>query len=145
MTKKIVAITILSIFTVISIGCKQSGKYGDLKEYMNDVIKTNEKYISDLDKANSAKDVAEAITNLGDKMEKLSKRGEEIEKQYPELKTMDKKNPPKELKEEFDKLEQMTQKLLTVSMKMMKYMMDPEVMKASQEMAKKMGKSSVVK
>jgi len=143
--KKVMAISIAFIFAIISVGCKQSGKYGELKEYMNDVIDANEEYISDLDKSNSAKDVAEAITDLGNKMEKLAKRGEEIEKKYPELKTMDKKNPPKELKEEFDKMEQMTQKLLTVSMKMMKYMMDPEVMKASQEMAKKMGKSSVVK
>lgn len=139
------AITIASVFALISLGCKPAGKYGDLKEYMNDVIKANEAYISSLEKSNSAKEVAEAITDLGNKMEKLSKKGEEIEKKYPELKTMDKKNPPKELKEEFEKFEQMAQKLLTVSMKMMKYMMDPEVMKASQEMAKKMGKSNVVK
>jgi hypothetical protein len=145
MTKTIMAITIAFVFAVISIGCKQSGKYGDLKEYMNDVVKTNEDYISNLEKSNSAKDVAEAITELGNKMEKLTKREEEIEKKYPEFKTMDKENPPIELKGEFDKLEEMTQKRLTVSMKMMKYMMDPEVMKASQEMAKKMGKSSVVK
>jgi len=145
MTKKIMVITIASVFAIISLGCKQSGKYGDLKEYMNDVRKAYEGYISDLEKSNSAKDVAEAITDFGDKMEKLVKRGEEIEKKYPELKTMDRKNPPKELKEEFEKQDQMTQRLLTVSMKMMKYMMDPEVMKASQEMAKKMGKSGVIK
>lgn len=145
MMKKVMAISIASIFAIISLGCKPSGKYGELKEYMNDVINANEEYISDLEKSNSAKEVAEAITDLGNKMEKLTKRGDEIEKKYPELKTMDKKNPPQELKQEFDKLEQMTQRLLTVSMKMMKYMMDPEVMKASQEMAKKMGKSNVVK
>jgi ribonucleotide reductase alpha subunit len=143
--KKIIALSVASVFMLISFGCKPSGKYGELKEYMNDVIKANEEYITSLEKAGSAKDVAEAITELGNKMEKLTKKGEEIEKKFPELKSMDKKNPPKELKEEFEKLEQMAQKLLTVSMKMMKYMMDPEVMKASQEMAKKMGKSGVIK
>jgi ribonucleotide reductase alpha subunit len=143
--RKIMAITIASVFVFMSVGCKQGGKYADLKEFLNDSIKITEDYISALEKANSAKDVAEAITEYGNKMEKFAKKGEEIEKKYPELKTMDKKNPPKELKEEFEKLEQLTQKFLTASMKMMKYMMDPEVMKASQEMAKKMGKTAVGK
>lgn len=145
MMKKIMTLTIAAVFALAGFGCKPAGKYGDLKEYMNDVINVNEDYIKALEKSSSAKEVAEAITELGDKMESLAKKGREIEKKYPELKTWDKKNPPSELKEEFEKLDQMGQKLLTVSMKMMKYMMDPEVMKASQEMAKKMGKPGVMK
>jgi arsenate reductase-like glutaredoxin family protein len=139
------AIAIASVFAIVSTGCKHSGKYGDLKEYMNDVRETYEGYISDLEKSNSAKEVAEAITEFGDNMEKLVKRGEELEKRYPDWKVKYKENPPKELKEEFEKHDQMIQRYLTVSMKMMKYMMDPEVMKASQEMAKKMGRSSLMK
>jgi hypothetical protein len=142
--KKIVAITIAFIFTVISIGCKPSGKYADLKGYMNDVTKIQEDYISALDKSNTAKEVAEAITDCGNKMEKLSKKSEELLKKYPDFKEMG-KNPPKELKEEFEKRDQMMQKLLTVSMKTMKYMMDPEVMKASQESTKKMGKGMMIR
>jgi Zn-dependent M32 family carboxypeptidase len=133
---------VFSFFVLNVFGCKPSGKYGELKEYMNEIIKANEQYISALEKSNSAADVVEAITEHGDTMEKLAKKGAEIEKKYPDLQSMDKKNRPKELKEEFDKLEQIMQKRLTVSMKMMKYMMDPEVMKASQEAAKKMGKPS---
>jgi len=55
------------------------------------------------------------------------------------------KDAPAEIKDELERLEQVAQKLLTVSMKTMKYMMDPEVMKASQEMAKKVGQTGVMK
>ena len=144
MIKKITAVALAFVFVLVSFGCKPSGKYGDLKEYLNDFIEVNQEYISALEKANSAKEVAEAITELGNDMEKLSKKGKEIEKKYPDLKSI-KKNPPVELKEEFEKLDQMTQKFLTVSMKMMKYMMDPEVMKASQELTKKKVESDAVK
>ncbi len=144
MFKKITAISIATLFVIISFGCKPAGKYADLKDYLNDYIKANEEYISALEKANSGKEVAEAITDMGKKMEKLSKRGEDIEKKYPNMKDI-KKNPPVELKEEFDKLDKMTEKLLTVSMKMMKYMMDPDVLKATQEMAKKPVRSNVMK
>ena len=145
MMKKILALAVVAVFALVSFACKPAGKYGDLKEYLNDVIKANEDYITALEKSSSAKEVAEAITEMGDKLEKLVKRGEEIEKKYPEMKAWDKKNPPAEVKEEFEKMEAMSQKLLTVSMKMMKYMMDPEVMKASQEMAKKVGQTGVMK
>jgi methyltransferase-like protein len=111
---------------------------------MNDVIGANEQYITALEKSNSTKDVMDAMIEHGNKMETLAAKGEKIEKKYPELKLMDKKKLPVELKEESDKLEQTVQKRLTVSMKMMKYMMAPEVMKASQEMTKKMGKSWIL-
>src|SRR3990172_11905244 len=136
-------ILITAAVALISFGCKPAGKYADLKEYLNETIKAEEGYMSELEKANSAKEVAAAITEWGNKMEKLAPSAEWLMKKYPELKTMDRKNPPPELREEFERIDKLSQKLLTVSMKMMKYMMDSEVMKATQEMAKKAGKSSL--
>ena len=144
MLKKILMITIASLVAAGAFGCKPAGKYADLKEYLNESIKANEDYIAALEKANSPKEVAEAINELGNKNEKLGPRTEELQKKYPELKDMG-KNPPVELKDEFERLEKMTQRLLSVSMKMMKYMMHPEVMKATQEMAKKSGKAGMFK
>lgn len=141
--KKIMAITSAVLFACACFACRPSGKYGEYGEYMKDVIAANEDYITALEKSNSAKEVADAITELGNRMEEITKEGESISKKYPEIRTIDRKNPPRELKDEYEKLEQMTQRLLTVSMKKMKYMMDPEVMKASQEMAKKVGKSGL--
>lgn len=144
MLKKILMITVASMVAAGTFGCKPAGKYADLKDYLNESIKANEDYIAALEKANSPKEVAEAITELGNKTEKLGSRTEELSRKYPELKSMG-KTPPAELKDEFERLEKMTQRLLNVSMKMMKYMMDPEVMKATQEMARKSSRSSVFK
>ncbi len=142
--KKILTVTIASILALALFACKKSGEYADLKEYLGDVIKINEEYVSALEKANSAKDVAEALTEMGNKMEKIGKDGEAVKKKYSDMSTI-RKDPPAEIKDELEKLEQVAQRLLTVSMKTMKYMMDPEVMKASQEMAKKMGGSNIFK
>jgi hypothetical protein len=142
--KKVLTIAVVSIVAIAIFGCKKSGEYADLKEYLSEVIKINEEYVSTLEKANSAKDVAEALTEMGNKMEKISKNGEAIKKKYSDMSKI-RKDPPAEIKEEFDKFDQVAQRLLTVSMKTMKYMMDPEVMKASQEMAKKMGGPTIFK
>ena len=136
--KKVLIFVMASIVAVAFLGCKKSGEYADLKEYLNEVIKINEEYVSSLEKANSAKDVAEALTDMGNKMEKIAKDGEAIKKKYSDMGKI-RKDAPAEIKDELERLEQVAQKLLTVSMKTMKYMMDPEVMKASQEMAKKIG------
>ena len=144
MIKKILTITLAAVFAVAFFGCKKSGQYADLKEYLNDFINFQEEYVSALEKANSAKDVAEAMKDMGDKMEKIAKKGEALKAKYPDLNKM-KKEPPAEIKDEIEKLTQVTQRWLTVSMKNMKYMMDPEVLKASQEMARKMGSTNIVK
>ncbi len=130
------------LFAIAAAGCTKAGKYDELKSYMNEVITANEEYVTSLEKARNAKEVAEAITALGNRMGELNERSREIEKKYPELKSDEiKKNPPKELREEFARLEKMAQRLLTASMKMMKYMDDPAVMKASREMDMKMRRS----
>jgi hypothetical protein len=142
--KKILTLAMASIIAIAFSGCNKGGEYADLKEYLSDVIKINEEYVSSLEKANSAKDVAEALTEMGNKMEKIAKDGEAIKKKYADMSKI-RKDPPAQIKDELEKLEQVAQRLLTVSMKTMKYMMDPEVMKASQEMAKKMGGSNIFK
>ena len=139
MRNSILAVITASLFAVVAAGCKQTGKYAELKEYMNEVITANEEYVTSLEKAETAKEVADAITALGNKMGALNDRSKEIEKKFPELKSdAMKKDPPKELKDEFERLEKMAQRLLAASMKMMKYIDDPAVMRASQEMERKL-------
>jgi len=137
MAKKIVALTVLSLFFFI--GCS-TGKYSDMKSFMNDVIDAQEDYASDLEGASNAKDIVDAMNSFADKMEGISKRGEELEKKYPDFSS---KNIPSELKPEFERLGKVTGKIIKLSMKNMKYMMSPEVMKATQNLAKKAGKSKM--
>lgn len=142
MRYSILAAAAAFLFALAAAGCTKAGKYDELKEYMHEVITVNEEYVTSLEKAQSAREVADAITTLGNRMGALNERSREIEKKYPELKSDQmKKNPPKELREEFARLEKMAQRLLTASMKMMKYIDDPAVMKASREMERKMRRS----
>jgi hypothetical protein len=137
---------ILSISVIFFAGCKSSGsKYSDLKILLQDVIKANEEYVGTLEKATTAKDVAEAINKLGGLVEKYAARADEIEKRHPELKDIDKKNPPSELKDEYDKLNQLEERRVKVSIKMMVYMKDPEVLKAIQDLVKKTAKTRLIK
>ncbi|MBN2080075.1 MAG: hypothetical protein JW838_13995 [Spirochaetes bacterium] len=139
MRYSILAAAVAFFFAIAASGCKQAGKYDELKEYMHDVITANEEYVTSLEKAQSAREVADAITALGNRMGALNKRSREIEKKYPELKSdAMKKEPPKELREEFARMEKMAQRLLAASMKMMKYIDDPAVIKASREMESKL-------
>ncbi len=137
MIKKIIAIFVL-IFVTVGFSCRPAGKYADFKEYLNDLIKAQEDYISALERANSAKEVADAITALSDRMDKLAPRFNTLKKKYPDINIADKTKRPAELSEEFERIDGMGQRLLTVTMKMMKYMMDPDVMKANQELSRKL-------
>jgi hypothetical protein len=133
---------------VTCFGCKPEGKYADLKEYLNESINAEKEYISDLEKANSAKEVAEAIADWGNKMEKLALRADKLKKKYSELhelKNMDRRSLPPELRDEFETIDKLSQNLLTVSMKKMKFMMDAEVMRATQDMMEKSGKANLFK
>jgi len=65
------------------------------------------------------------MENLWPKMQKLSEK-------YPELK--DRNNQPEELKESQKKAEEVSKKMVASMMKIMPYMMDPEVQKAQQRL-----------
>lgn len=140
------ALALMATIAIIG-GCRGGGggKYGDIKTHLSEVITVNESYVNALEKSNSAKDVALAISDLTGKMEKLTRQQADLEKTYPELKTIDRNNPPVELKEEYERLNALGERKITASIKIMKYMIDPEVMKASQELARKTGESNISK
>lgn len=136
----------LTAALALTAGCRgKDGKYADIKAHMAEVIAANESYVNSLEKAANAKDVAQAINELSGKMEVLTRRQEELEKTYPELKTIDRNNPPVDLKEQYERLNALGERKITASIKIMKYMIDPEVMKASQELARKTGKTNITK
>ena len=142
--KKALIITVAALVAAAWCGCTKSGEYADLKAYLNKVITINEEYVSALEKANSAQDVADAMTGLGNKMEGMAKEGAAIRKKYSDMNRL-RKDPPPEIKEELHKLEQLARRLLEVSMKTMQYMTDPAVKEASREMTRKMVGANIVK
>ncbi len=108
------------------------GKYSDLKNSLNDLVKIQDDYVAAIEKAGGAKDVAAAINKYTDSFLKMKPVLESYENKYPELKTS--KEPPSELRDSFEKLQKSAEKLATASMTMLKYINDPEVQKATERL-----------
>jgi len=125
MKKHLVMFTALVL--LFGAGCK-SGKYSDINDALNDLIKIQEAYITAIQNAQNAGDVAKAINSYADNFIKIKPRIESFEQKYPELKLS--KEPPEELKENFERLQKSAEKLATASMSMLKYLEAPEVQKA---------------
>jgi len=131
-------ISLLSLIVFMSglLACGGGGKYSDLLPLVKKFNQETEKFISEMDKADSAKKVASALTNYNKVMNELKPKMEKIQEKYPELKTMS--DPPPELGEEGTKMSEMMMKMGTVMMKTMQYADDPEVKKAMEEFDKSM-------
>lgn len=132
MLKRVVVLVICGVLTVF-INCS-SGKYGDVKDVMEDSIKYQQDYIKELKAAEKSEEFAEALLNFAENMVKIKKSMDELEKKYPELKN--KKNPPAELveitkkaEEEAKLTEKESMKLLSPK-KMMKFAKDPKFVEA---------------
>lgn len=136
--KKLVVVLILSllILPVLIIGC--GDKYSDVKKMNKAYISLVDEYIADLDKADNAKAVTKAMNRFSDGMEDLGPKMQKAYEKHPELK--DQSNLPDELRETSKKVEEVAQKLFGSMMKVMPYMMDPEVLKAQQRFSASMTK-----
>ncbi len=108
-------------------GCGQH-KYSDAKQANEQYINLAETYVADLDKAGDAKDVARAMNQFANGMEKLLPKMKKIAEKYPELK--DKNATPPELKDLDSRSQTVATKMGSAMMKIMPYMDDPEVQKA---------------
>lgn len=107
------------------------GKYADIKSVMTKFNENTEKWIEDMDKADSAQKVAAALRDFASHMKGLRSEMEKMEEKYPELKDMS--DPPEVLKEEAQKMEELMMKIMTVMMKAAQYADDPEVQAAQKE------------
>lgn len=137
-TASIISIALLAFL----ISCGGSGKYSDIKSFINDVIKTQESFLASVEKAGSADDIVNAVNTFGDSIIKLGEQSMELKKKYPESENWD-KEPPAELKAEFDRLNAQTEKFekVFIAENIRKFMMDPKVQMAFMDMGKKMEKA----
>lgn len=95
---------ILILVMISAVSCSRYKKYGDIREFINEVAATEDEFLSQVDKAANADDVAAAVDNFGKKLVKLSESSREIKKKYPDIdKWVD--NPPAELKLDLAKLD----------------------------------------
>jgi methyl-accepting chemotaxis protein len=105
-----------------------SAKYGDVKSMLNEFNDATENWIEAMDKADTAKKVADALSDYAKKMTALRADMTKMEEKYPELKDM--ADPPAELAEEAAKMEELMSKMMSIMMKVSQFADDPEVQKA---------------
>ncbi len=130
--KKFIPMLLLPVFIAYAECTK---KYSDINDALSELIKMQETYINAIESAKSAEDVAKAINDYADSFTTLRPKIESFEGKYPELK--ESKEPPEELKDSFQKLEQSAMKLTLVSRSISKdHISSPVVQKAIERLVK---------
>ncbi|MFC2167237.1 hypothetical protein ACFLQZ_04665 [Acidobacteriota bacterium] len=104
------------------------GKYSDIKPIMKKFNENTEKWIESMEKADTAKKVAAALSDYVNTMKELQVKMTEMEAKYPELTNMS--DPPEELKEEAAKMEEVMTKMMPTMIKAQQFSNDPDVQKA---------------
>ncbi|MBW2143111.1 MAG: hypothetical protein JRG75_01765 [Deltaproteobacteria bacterium] len=123
-------------FFILSLAACGSGKYSDVNEAMIAQAEAMENYIDAMGKAESAEDVVAAIEGFTREMKKLLPEMQNMLAKYPELAELE--APPEELREQTEKMRELSGNLQASMMKSMQYMQDPEVQKAMEKQGKVM-------
>lgn len=123
-------ILLLSIIVVLS-ACG-GGKYSDAIEVNDKFADATEEYINNMEKANDAASIANAVDDFAAAIEKIAPEMKKIAEKYPELK--DRTNIPPELKESRERMDSMENKMAGLMMKSMTYMKNPEVREAQKRL-----------
>jgi hypothetical protein len=129
-------IAIAALLTVL--GCSKGPDYSDAVEVNSKFVDAMGSFIGDIDKAEGASDVADAINAYAEKVEELAPQMKAIAAQHPEWKKMDK--VPEELKPIQEKVKQMASQIPSTFMKTMQYMNDTQVREAHQRLQESMAK-----
>ena len=124
------AICIVIIFGLFACG---GGKYAEAEKVMKKQADIGIAYVNDLERANSAKDVAKAIDTYTDEMEELIPDINKMMKDLPEV--LNQEAPPKELAEESAQVAEASEKIQKASKKLFQYITNPEVQKALERMS----------
>ena len=136
MIRKVSFLLIVTLLFVIGCGVT---RYGDLRSVMEDSYAANEEYIKGLESAKSPQDVAAAVNKFSDRMETLAPRIKEVRVKYPEV-DMKSNKYPAELGDLKEKSQEQGKRMMSASMKMTQYIMNPEVMKSFQRLTSAMMK-----
>jgi len=130
---------ILILIMITAASCSSHKKYGDIREFINEVVLTQDEFLSTVDKSSSPDEVVMAVEVFGEKLIKLSEKSMEIKKNYPDI---DKwvNDPPAELKLDLQKLENTGSKFEKVFLKekIKIIIRDKKVQEAFVELNKKM-------
>jgi len=136
--KKISGLVFLAVVLFFT-ACGSSGKYGDVKKFIDDMLSAQEDYIVSVEKAQRVDDVVKAINVFGDRFQVIARDADDLKTKYPDIVKWD-KEPPAELKAHFKKIEESNKKFQSIftNNRIRKFMMDKKVTKAFMDLAKKL-------
>lgn len=120
------------------LGCSSGPDYSEAVDINTQFVDAMESYISNIDKAENADDVADAIDAYAQKMEELAPQMKAIAAKHPEWKDLGK--VPEELKPIQEKAKQVASQIPNTFMKTMQYMGDSQVRDAHKRLQESMGK-----
>jgi len=124
------AMSIGFLIVLIVAGCGR-GKYNEAKEVMAAQLEAMKTYVSDIEKAENPKEIAESITAYSREIKKLIPEIKKMNEEYPELLSEEKR--PEEMREIYLELKKFSEKIQGAMLKVMRHMNDPEVRKAIKE------------
>ncbi|MFH1983105.1 MAG: hypothetical protein ABIL58_14780 [Pseudomonadota bacterium] len=129
----------LGCATLLLVAAACSGsKYSDAKEIVVEQAKITEAYVTGMEKAASGSEMAAAINAYTDKMKELLPKVKAYQQKYPELSGAQ-ATPPAELEKEMARLEEVSGRVQSATMNMMRFMAHPDVQKAMQRMGQELG------
>lgn len=131
--KIIVTFAAVVILSLIS-ACGE--KYDDAVAVNDKFVSAIEAYISDMEKADDADAVADALNDFAAQVEKIAPEMKKIAEKYPELK--DPEQVPEELKESQAQAEAVSMEMAGQMMKAMTHMRDEGVMAAQKRLQEAM-------
>jgi chaperonin cofactor prefoldin len=129
-------VALATLFALL--GCGGGQDYSDAVEINTKFVDAMGSYIDDIDKADGAADVADAIDAYAQKVEELAPQMKAIAAKHPEWKDMGK--VPEELKPIQEKAKQIASQIPNTFMKTMKYMTDDQVRDAHKRLQESMAK-----
>lgn len=121
---------------LIMMGCGGGQDYSEAVDINTKFVDAMGSYIDDIDKAENASDVADAIDAYAQRVEELAPQMKAIAAKHPEWKDMSK--VPEELKPVQEKVKQMASRIPNTFMKTMKYMTDAQVREAHKRLQESM-------
>jgi uncharacterized protein YjgD (DUF1641 family) len=124
------AMSIGFLIVLIAAGCSD-GKYREAKKVMAAQLEAMKTYVSDIEKAENSKEMAESITAYSREIKKLIPEIKKMNEKYPELLSEEKR--PEEMREIYLEFKGFSEKIQGAMFKVMKHMNDPEVRSAIKE------------
>ena len=136
-TAAILTAVVLATVTVIS-GCG-SDPYDEMEDIISEQAQITENYLDGIEKAENAEDVVAVINDFSDGMKTLIPKIKSYQEKYPEV-WNENTDVPKKIQAQQERLEAASGKIQSATMKLVSYMMDPDVQEAMTNMGTEMSK-----